>query len=181
MIKKSVFFSFLMFGLSAHCIAENDFTNGHGVSSSRVDHGEGEPDKHNKHNKHNEHNEHNDHGSSKAIGPGKAITAVDEALGFKLSAEAFKTLGINLEKIPSGRIKVDKTALVRSKSTCGLYRYRDGFFKFVPVQIEQSLSSHYIISTKELRQGDQIAVSSVGLLLVTEVYSTDESEYGHSH
>ena len=127
------------------------------------------------------HHEHGDHEGGKSIGKGKAIEQVDEEKGFMLSKEAIKTLGIRLEKVESSQFHIGKSTLVASKDTKGVYRFRAGFFKLVPVEIIKEDEDGYRVKTKEIDFGDQIVIGGVGLLRVSDIYSTDKAEYGHSH
>lgn len=135
------------------------------------------------HDEHDEHEDHEDHehGGGKAIGDGKAIELVDEIKGFKLSKDAVKTLEIKLESINSGEFEIEKTVLVTSKGLKGIYRYRDGYFKFHSVESIKEIKGKYLIKLKDYKFGDQIVTNGIGLLRVADVYSTDKSEYGHSH
>ncbi|MAX67625.1 MAG: hypothetical protein CME66_11870 [Halobacteriovoraceae bacterium] len=130
---------------------------------------------------HADHGEHGEHGGGKAVGKGKAIEEVDENKGFKLSKEAIKTLKLKLQTVDGDEFSIDKTTLVSSKSTKGLYRFRGGFFKFMPVELLKESKGKYLVKVKGVDFGDQIVIDGVGLLRVTDVYSTDTSEYGHSH
>ncbi|MCR9206349.1 MAG: hypothetical protein NXH75_17340, partial [Halobacteriovoraceae bacterium] len=121
------------------------------------------------------------HGGGKAIGKGKAIEAVDEVKGLKLSKEAIKTLKLKLKTVDGDEFSIEKTTLVASKGVKGLYRFRGGFFKFLPVKLKKEVKGKYLVKVKGVDFGDQIVTNGVGLLRVTDVYSTDKSEYGHSH
>lgn len=132
------------------------------------------------HSKHNEHKGH-DHGTPKAIGKGKAIEVVDEKKGFKLSKEAIKTLKLRLQNVDSDEFEISKATLVSSKSIKGVYRFRAGFFKLLGAKILKETKSGYKVKVVGVEFGDQIVINGVGLLRVTDVYSTDKSEYGHSH
>lgn len=122
-----------------------------------------------------------DHGGGKAIGKGKAIEVVDEVKGFKLSKEAIKSLKLKLKTVDGDEFEIEKTTLVTSKNVKGLYRFRGGFFKFLPVSLVKEKNGKYLVKVKGVDFGDQIVTNGVGLLRVTDVYSTDKSEYGHSH
>lgn len=130
--------------------------------------------------KHDDHKGH-DHGASKAIGKGKAIEVVDEKNGFKLSKEAIKTLKLRLQNVDGDEFEISKTTLVSSKSIKGVYRFRAGFFKLLNAKILKETKSGYKVKVAGVEFGDQIVINGVGLLRVTDVYSTDKSEYGHSH
>jgi hypothetical protein len=146
-----------------------------------------------KHDDHGDHKEHSDHGEEKghddhghhdegkAIGEGKAISKVDEDLGLKLSAKAIKTLGLELKSIPGNQFKLNETSLVVIKSKRGLYRYRNGYFKFLEVKIVKNMKKGILVKMDDFLFGDQLVTSSLGLLRISDVFSTDKSSYGHSH
>ncbi|WP_417335662.1 hypothetical protein [Halobacteriovorax marinus] len=122
------------------------------------------------------------HGGGKSIGEGKAISEVDEKRGFRLSPEAFTTLGIKLETYSGeSQIKISKKILVKSKEERGIYIMRDKFFKLYPVSIVKEFPEQYLVKVKGLKEKDQIVTSGVKLLRVSDIYSTDKSEYGHAH
>lgn len=128
-----------------------------------------------------EQEEHHDHDGGKAIGHGKAIEEVDTIKGFKLSKEAISSLDIKFQTIERKPFSIQKSTLVAAKSIKGIYRYREGYFKFIKVHFENEVENKYIIDDQEIKLGDQIVVEGVGLLRVADIYSTDSSEYGHSH
>lgn len=138
------------------------------------DHDEGEHEEDADHEGH-------DHGGGKSIGKGKAIEEVDEQKGFKLSKEAIKTLKLKLKTVDGDTFEVSKKTLVASKGDKGVYRFRAGFFKLLNAKIIKETSSGYQLKVKGVDFGDQIVVNGVGLLRTTDIYSTDKSEYGHSH
>lgn len=150
-----------------------DDGHGHKKKESHDGHKEGD--------EHVGHDDYDDHGGGKAIGKGKAIEAVDEVKGFKLSKEAIKTLKLKLKTVDGDEFSIEKTTLVASKGVKGLYRFRGGFFKFLPVKLKKEVKGKYLVKVKGVDFGDQIVTNGVGLLRVTDVYSTDKSEYGHSH
>lgn len=106
------------------------------------------------------------HGGDKAIGEGKAIVDVDEKKGFKLSSEAIETLGIKSKRVND----LPPSALVIDRDERSFYVLRDGYFRLLKLS-----------ELKTLRPEDEVVVEGVGLLRITDVYSTDESEYGHAH
>ena len=135
------------------------------------DHVEVESDEHDGH----------DHGSVKAIGKGKAIEEVDDNKGFRLSKEAIKTLKIKLKSVKGKSFNVEKSALVASKNIKGIYIYRNGYFKLFSVSINKEMKKSYSVNLSNVRFGDQVVISGVPLLRVSDIYSTDTSEYGHAH
>ncbi|MFT6068094.1 MAG: hypothetical protein ACJAT2_002341 [Bacteriovoracaceae bacterium] len=163
----------------------------HGDHKEKEEHGKhGKNDGHDHGKEHSDHeniddhkdgDDGHDHGGGKAIGKGKAIVEVDEVKGFKLSKEAIKTLELKLKTVDGSSFKIDKKTLVASKDKKGVYRFRGGYFKFLSAKILKEETNGYMVEVKGVDFGDQIVVNGVGLLRVTDVYSTDKSEYGHSH
>ena len=143
-------------------------------------HNHSKHDDHDDHTKHSDHKGHN-HGASKAIGKGKAIEIVDEKKGFKLSKEAIKTLKLRLQNVDGDEFEIGRPTLVSSKSIKGVYRFRAGFFKLLSAKILKETKTGYKVKVAGVEFGDQIVINGVGLLRVTDIYSTDKSEYGHSH
>ncbi len=156
--------------------------DGHAHNDHKKDdgHDHGSHDDHKGHGDHDSHDDHG-HGGGKAIGKGKAIEEVDEKKGFRLSKEAIKTLKLKLNTVDGSTFKINKKTLVASKNIKGVYRFRAGFFKLLPAKITKELPDGYMVEVKGVDFGDQIVINGVGLLRVTDVYSTDKSEYGHSH
>ena len=108
-----------------------------------------------------------DHGHSEKFGADKAILKVDENKGFILSSEAFASLKIKTNAI--SRIdQIPTTAIVTMRDTKGIYVVREGFFKFIA-----------LTNKVKLQKNEQIVVSGQNLLLITDVYSKDETEYSH--
>jgi hypothetical protein len=129
---------------------------------------------------HKEEDEH-EHGGGKAVGRGKAILEVSKDKGFKLSKEAFKALDVKFMDIDKTNFSISKNELVTYKNKIGIYRFRDGFFKFIPVTIKEQKKEQYLIHSPLLTEDDKIVTSPVGLIRITDVYSTDTAEYGHGH
>lgn len=137
------------------------------------------------HEDHSEHNsdetDHDDHTDSKSIDKDKAIQEVNERNGFKLSPQAIDTLKIKFKNIENNIFTISKESLVVSKYDRGIYRYRDGFFKFIDVQIIKKDKLNHLVKIEDFEKGDQVVISGVKLLKVSDVFSTDTAEYGHSH
>ena len=170
-------------------LATEDSHKGHDHSKKEKHHADDEHDHSGEaHKKHDDiagddhsHKGHDDHGGGKSVGKGKAIEEVDEVKGFKLSKEAIKSLKLKLQTVDGDEFEINKTTLVASKDIKGIYRFRDGFFKFLPITLKREIKGKYLVKVKGVDFGDQIVTDGVGLLRVSDVYSTDKSEYGHSH
>ncbi len=186
-MKNIKFITMTIFLISNLAFAEGDHDHsshkGHDHSKQEEKHDDHDDHKGHDHSKHDDHDDHkgHDHGASKAIGKGKAIEVVDEKKGFKLSKEAIKTLKLRLQNVDGDEFEISKATLVSSKSIKGVYRFRAGFFKLLNAKILKETKSGYKVKVAGVEFGDQIVINGIGLLRVTDVYSTDKSEYGHSH
>ena len=113
--------------------------------------------------------------------PKKAVLLVDEEEGLKLSDEAIKTIGIKFITPTTNRFTILKSALVSSMRTTGVYRFREGSFKLIPVTVVKDSDEKYLVSTAEFTTGDKVVVGGASLLRVADIYSTDKSEHSHAH
>lgn len=131
------------------------------------------------------HEDDHQHDSDGRFGKGKAIQEVDEEKGFRLSAEALATLQLGFkEMVPSSSgsaLKLPRVALVTSRKKTGVYRYRNGFFKFIPVRIQKRSEKFFEALAPGIIPGDRIVTKGTNLIALTDVFSTDSSEYGHGH
>ena len=123
------------------------------------------------------------HHEEEKMGTGKAIIEVNERRGLRLSPEAIETLGIRFlsTAAKNNEFKIEKSTLVSSKNSKGVYRYRDGYFKFLAAEIKKEIDGGYWVKVPGVDFGDQVVSRGVGLLRVADVYSTDKSEYARSH
>lgn len=119
---------------------------------------------------HDDHGHGHGHGEER-VGEGKAISAVDEHDGFKLSAEATKRLKIRTRPYMGSFVGLSDSSYVTVRKERALYRLRNGFYKLID---EHDLKA-------EFKDGDEIVVSGVELLRISDIFSTDKSEYGHAH
>lgn len=185
MIKLKILLSALIITLSAAIFSEESHkeNNEHkhvekekAGHASHKDHDESEEG-------HGDHKEegHGDHGGGKAIGKGKAVEEVDEVKGLKLSKEAIKTLKLKLLNVDGDEFTIEKTTLVTSRESKGVYRFRGGFFKLLPVETIKEVNGKYLVKVKGVDFGDQIVINGTGLLRIADVYSTDSAEYSHAH
>lgn len=131
------------------------------------------------------HGDHDDHGEeeeeqSSSIGPEKGITEKSEN-GFKLSAEAIKTMEIQMKPVGSSSISIDKNTLVLVKDEKTVFRVREGWIKRVPVKVLAKSNGIYSISSDSLKSEDQIIVHGTGFLRIAEVFATEGASHGHSH
>lgn len=114
----------------------------------------------------NHHDSDDSHENNK-FGEGKALVKADKNRGFILSDEAVNTLGIKTNTIA----KIDeipKSSIVSMIDKKGIYVLRNNYFKFIEFN-----------SKMKLQKKEQIVVTGQNLLLITDIYSTDETEYSH--
>lgn len=143
-----------------------------------------EHDDHQGQDEHSEHGEHDDHEEepSAGVGPGKAVLAASKSDGIRLSEKALQTLQIKTLPIQSvSDLQVPIAALVFHQAETGIYRFRDGWFKLIPVQMRSRKAESARISSPEIQTGDQVAVSGVPLLRVADLEAWGGSGDGHGH
>lgn len=111
------------------------------------------------------------------VGPDKAVQEVN-ANGFRLSPEAMTTVGVKFKPVENKTVTIEHKYLATSRDKGGVYRFRNGFFKFVPVIIRSTTKTEYIVESSELTSGDKIVTEGLGIISITDVFSTDTAEYG---
>lgn len=174
---KSTFYKFLLITcmavlpLSSAMSEENHGKDEHHDHDEKSEHkNKNQDDEHNHDAKseHDDHDEHSEHGeeeeSTGGVGPGNAVTAADEHDGIKLSDKAQNAIGLKTETFTGGDVM--KSALVFHQDKVSVYRFKDGWFKMIPVT--------------DLKAGDQVVVSGTALLRVAEL-DAFSTETGHSH
>ncbi|MFG1481765.1 hypothetical protein ABMA79_09120 [Halobacteriovorax sp. HFRX-2_2] len=171
---KRIFLLILLIGLVGCESHHDEHKHDEHKHEEHSDHDEHE--EHEDHEGHDDHDDHDDHGhghghGDEKTGEGKAITKVDEKHGFQLSHEAQKRLAIKTTSFEKGFYNIPDSAYVVVGKERALYRKREGFFKLID---EHELTGSFT-------KGDEIVISGIGLLRVSDIFSTDESEYGHAH
>jgi hypothetical protein len=102
--------------------------------------------------------------------------------GFKLSSEALKNFELKMQKLQGhGPWPISKGSVVRSGEETNLYRLRDGFFKRIDFQIVKRSNDQLFVVSKDLREGDEIAVSGLGFLRIAELAAFGGVSESHSH
>lgn len=128
---------------------------------------------------HEKEDDHAHEEGSKAVGVGKAIEVVDEKKGFKFNAAAENLMHLKFMEITQLPLKVNKEALVIAKSEIGVYRARQSFYKFIA--LKKDSKGDYSLSKGEFEVGDKLVTAGLDLLRISDVFSQDKSDYGHSH
>ena len=140
------------------------------------DHKEGEAE-------HGEEEKGGEESQSPGVGPGKAILEANHEKGFRLSEGAFKTIGVKTAAIQAGTgsATVPRAALVFFQGEVGVYRVTDGWYKLIEVQIASRNKETAVVRSNELKSGDQVAITGVGLLRVADLDASGGNEEGHGH
>ncbi len=101
-------------------------------------------------------------------GPALAVQEANLKDGFRLSDKAKEVIGVKTKKLGTRPFSISQSSIVHYGDKAGVYRYRDGWFKLIEVQI-QNKSQAVEISSSELRDNDEVAVQGVALLRVSEM------------
>ena len=97
------------------------------------------------------------------------LEAVPEK-GIRLSEKAIATLEIKTTSLNGNSDhKVPTGALVFYQDNVGVYRLRGGWYKLIPITLENKSSQSSMIRSMELKSGDQIVVQGVALLRVADM------------
>jgi len=99
----------------------------------------------------------------------KAVRQTQKDGAFKLSSEAIKTIDVKLEVVKQLPRLINQSTLVHYGDKVGVFRLREGFFKLVEVKASKSPGYRFVISSEELSPTDEIAVSGVALLRVSQM------------
>lgn len=101
---------------------------------------------------------------------GKGITAYDKHDGFKLSVEARARMKFVFKKSEKpGSISIPKEALVLALSEVHIYTYANDFFKAIDVKIVSKTKDAYVVSSPELKSGQEVVVKGVNYLRVIDM------------
>jgi len=130
---------------------------------------------------HDEKSEHG-HGDEKestgGVGPNNAVTAADEHDGIQLSEKAIQTIALKTE-IWNGE-SVSGQSIVYHQDKTSVYRFKEDWYKLVPVSILSKKGNLVQITATELHAGDVILTSGVALLRVADL-DAFSGEVRHSH
>lgn len=127
-----------------------------------------------------EHGHAEDSHQDESAAAGKGVIAKSEA-GFKLSAEAIKTMGLITKNYAGSSMSIPKTALVTIKNEKSVFRVRDEWHHRVPIEILRKTSDGYLISSKDLQAKDLIVIGGTGFLRTAEIFAEEGASHSHSH
>lgn len=136
--------------------------------------------------KHDEHGHDDKHDSDQEknpqVGPNKGILMASEEDGIKLSPEAEKNFEIKKIKVlTANAIEIPKNAIVTAGLEVNLYRYRSGFYKRIDFREIKRLGNTVQVQSKDLKSGDEIAITGLGFLRIAELSAFSGAPEGHSH
>lgn len=158
----------LVFSLSIFASGDDHHDNHH--EDHHEEHNGEHKGEHGEH--HDDHDDHHGHGhGNERSGKDKAITEIDEHLGLKLSAQATARLKIKTVPFSGNLIGIKESSYVVIGKERALYRKRDGFYKLID---EHDFSTAF-------KPSDEIVIEGIELLRISDIFSTDKSEYGHAH
>lgn len=158
----------------------------HGEAGDHDDHNKGQKTEQADHKDHEEHDEHGEEGEqgeeNVQVGPNKGIVEASKENGFKLSAEAEKNFSIQRVKVLNLKaIQVPREAVVSSGIEVNLFRIRAGYYKRIDFVKVSVVDNKLTIRSNDLMIGDEIAVSGLGFLRISEIAAFDGAPSGHSH
>lgn len=106
---------------------------------------------------------------SNRFGPGKAVESFDKEEGFKISDKAANSLGVKFTPLANkGPWRVPAASIVHMKQSVAVYRRFEGWISMVLVKINSRENGFVEIQSADLEHGDEIAVSGVSFLRMTD-------------
>ncbi len=101
--------------------------------------------------------------------PWSAVSEYNELDGFKLTARAEKNLGVTFLKLKKERFwEIPKSALLTIKHSNAVFRKWNGWITMVLVKVEEKKGKTVKIKSVDLQAGDEIAITGVPFLRMTE-------------
>lgn len=101
----------------------------------------------------------------------KAVSETSSENGFKLLPNALKNIGVvtGLIKTTSGIHTVPKSALIHSLNQLVVYRFREGWFKLIPIKLVSTKLDQISFLCSDIRAGDEVAIKGGALLRVADM------------
>ena len=116
------------------------------------------------------------------IKKGGAVSAFTKEDGFKLSDKAIANLGVTFTTIKGkSSWAVPKSALVRIKHSTGVYRKWDGWITMVLVKVLSKTKDTVTIKSVDLQNMDDVAITGVPFLRMTEADLNSDTVDACSH
>lgn len=106
---------------------------------------------------------------SERFGPGKAIEAFNKEEGFKLSEKATNSLGVKFQSLGGqSPWKVPTSSIVTFKQSTAVYRKFEGWISLVLIKVVKQENGFAIIQSEDLETSDEVAISGVPYLRMTD-------------
>jgi hypothetical protein len=106
---------------------------------------------------------------SSQFGPHMAVVDFNKEDGFKMSEKALGKLKVKFAKIlGSNSWTIPEESLVRIKQSLGVYRRLDGWITYILVKVSQKSSGVVTITSPDLENGDEVAITGVNFLRMTD-------------
>lgn len=100
----------------------------------------------------------------------KAVTDFSKEDGFKLSVKAMQNLGVTFETLKGpGPWEIPKSSLVKIKQSTGVYRKWEGWITMVLVTVLNEKDKTVTIKSVDLQDKDNISITGVPFLRMTDV------------
>ena len=116
------------------------------------------------------------------IKKGGAVMAFNKEDGFKLSNRAMSNLGVGFTNIKgNGPWILPKLALVKIKHSIGVYRRWDGWISMVLVNVVGQTKETVTIKSIDLEAQDEVAITGVPFLRMTEADLNSDTVDACSH
>lgn len=115
------------------------------------------------------------------VGPKKGILEAHKEKGFKLSPEAEKNFEIEKVKVNMTQLEIPNHAIVKAGEEVNLFRLREGFYSRIDFTEVKKNATTLIVTSKDLKPGDEVVVKGLGFLRMTEIAAFDGAPAGHSH
>lgn len=104
------------------------------------------------------------------IGPGKAVLAISEKDGLRLSEAAVRRLGMSFQDAKRGEVQdVPAESLVFSRDEIAVYRLRGGWIKRVEVSVVSRSAKAARVRSKDLAVGDRVVVAGAAFMRLAEL------------
>lgn len=102
-------------------------------------------------------------------GPNMAVQEASLKEGFKLAEKAKEVIGVKTKTVGAKPYTIPVEALVYYGDKLGVYRLRNGWFKLIEIQKISKNNKTISLSSSELTEQDQVAITGVALLRVSEM------------
>lgn len=101
--------------------------------------------------------------------PWSAVSQYNELDGFKITARAEKNLGVTFLKLEKEKSwEIPKSALLTIKHSNAVFRKWNGWITMVLVKVGEKKGKTVKIKSVDLQAGDEIAITGVPFLRMTE-------------